>query len=35
MYIGDICHIHVDVSSIWVRTKSYLWGSNDEQPEVT
>ena len=28
MYIGDIFHIHVHVSSIWVRTKSYLWGSN-------
>ena len=28
MYIGDIFHIHVHVSSIWVRTKSYLSGSN-------
>ena len=26
MYIGDIFHIHVHASSIWVRTKSYLWG---------
>jgi hypothetical protein len=23
------------MSSIWVRTKSYLWGNNGEQPEVT
>ena len=23
------------MSSIWVRTKSYLWGNNVEQPEVT
>ena len=27
MYIGDIFHIHVHVNSIWVRTKSYLWGA--------
>ena len=33
MYIGDIFHIHVHVSSIWVRTKSYLWGRNGEQLE--
>jgi hypothetical protein len=35
MYIGNMFHIHIHVSSIWVRTKSYLWGSNGEQPEVT
>jgi hypothetical protein len=23
------------MSSIWVRTKSYLWGNNGEQPEAT
>jgi hypothetical protein len=30
MYIGDIFHIHVHVSSIWVWKKSYLWGSSGE-----
>ena len=28
MYIGEIFHIHVHVSSIWVQTKSNLSGSN-------
>jgi hypothetical protein len=44
MYIGDIFHIHVHVSSIWVRTVIFVgeqWGATGnhvtgtDSPEVT